>query len=109
MNDVVGDEDHRDALLARLQNDTQDVSRLLDPKRCGRFIKDQHAGTEVDGPGDRKGLALPTGQTADETIAIVDACDPELAHLLDCDLVGPLAVVDVERAPAPCRLCPDEE
>src|ERR1700733_6228442 len=63
----------------------------------------------MDGPGNRKGLTLAPGQAADETIAVVDACDPELAHLPDGGLVGAFAVEDGERTPALCRLRPNEE
>src|SRR5882672_1490932 len=47
MDDVVGDEDDRDALLARLKNDAKDVRRLLDAERSGRLVEDQHAGTKM--------------------------------------------------------------
>ena len=39
MDDVVSDEDDGDALLARLQNDAENVSRLFDAKRRGGLVK----------------------------------------------------------------------
>ena len=109
VDDIVGDEDDRDALLPRLQDDAQNVRRFLDAKRGGRLVEDQHAGAKVDGAGDRKGLTLAAGQAADQAVAIIDARDAELTRLADSDLVGALAVEDSERPPALGRLGADEE
>src|ERR1700674_3583922 len=109
MDDVVGDEDDGDAPLACLQNDTQNVSRLFDPKRGGRLVKDQHAGSKMDGASNCQRLALASRQTADKTISIVDTSYPEVAHRLDGNFIGPLPVQAFERPPALLRLFADEE
>ncbi len=94
VDDVVSDEDDRDALLARLQDDAENVRRLLDAERSGRLVEDQHAGAKMHRSGDRQGLTLTAGQAADEAVAVVDARDPEVPHRLDRDFVGALAVED---------------
>ena len=57
MDDVVGDEDDGDALLARLQNDAQHMRRLFDAERRGRLVEDQYPRAEMDGA--RNGQRLP--------------------------------------------------
>src|SRR5437588_6413247 len=61
VDDIVSDEDDRDTLLARLEDDPEDVSGLLDAERSGRLVEDQHAGAEMNGACDCKGLTLTTG------------------------------------------------
>src|ERR1700722_8095165 len=99
MDDVVGDENYGDAPLACLQNDTQNVSRLFDPKRGGRLVKDQHVGSKMDGASNCQRLAFASRQTADKTISIVDTSYPEVAYRLDGDFIGALAVQAFERPP----------
>ena len=74
MDDVVSDEDDGDALLPRLQNDAENVSRLFDAKRRGGLVKDKHAGSKMDRAGNRQRLTLTSGQTSDEAVAVGDSC-----------------------------------
>jgi hypothetical protein len=93
MDDVVGNEDDRDVLLASLQDYPQDVSRFFDPERSRGLVEDQNGCAKMHGAGDRKGLALPARETADEAVSVFDARDPELSRLFDRDLVGEFAII----------------
>jgi len=97
---IVGDGDDGDALLARLQHDLEDMSRLFDAKRSGWLVQDEYTGAKVHCPRNRKRLSLAAGEAADQTIAVVDARNAQVAHGTDGDLVGALAVVYAERSPA---------
>ena len=77
---VVGDEDHADAALARLEDVLEHDARLLDAERRGRLVEDQHARAEVDRPRDRDRLPLAARERADRLVRVADV-DPHLAQL----------------------------
>ena len=97
MHHLMGDEDHRQAALARFQHDAQHMRRLLDAKCGSRLVEDQDPGTEMHGTRNGQRLALAARQTADQPVAIVDPGDAEFAHRLDRHRVGGAAVIDRER------------
>src|SRR6478752_6147317 len=57
---VVGDEDDAEAGVAGRSRVLEHDTGLLDAEGRGRLVEDEHAGAEVDGPGDRDALALAT-------------------------------------------------
>src|SRR3954454_4331422 len=62
---VVGDEHDPEAGVPGPCGVLQHHAGLLDTQRCGRFVEDEDAGSEVDGPGDRDALALAAREGAD--------------------------------------------
>src|SRR6202044_375069 len=109
VNDLVGDEDDCDAFLARLQDDAEDVRRLLDAERGGRLIENQHARAKVYGARNRQRLAFAAREASNQSVAVVDARNAQLTCLSDRDLVGLRSVENGERSPAFGRLSADEE
>jgi C4-dicarboxylate transporter, DctM subunit len=106
---VVGDEDHRHAFFARLQDDAQHVRGFLHAQGGGGLVQNQHAGAEVHGARNRQRLALATREAAHQAVAIGDAGDAELAHLAHRNFIRGLAVKDLERAPFFGRLGTDKK
>ena len=76
VDDVVGDEDHREPAPSRLKHDSQDVSGLLHAERRGRFVEDKDAGPEMDRASDRKRLPFTPGEPAYQPIAVIDTLMP---------------------------------
>jgi len=97
MDHVVSDENHRNALFARLENDAENMRRLLDAQRRGRLVEDQHAGAEMHGARNRKRLTLAARQAANESISVGDACDPKIADGLNGNVIGAFAIEPFER------------
>src|SRR6476469_11205787 len=59
---VVRDEDDAEAGVPSCRGVLQHHTGLLDAEGRGRLVEDEHAGAEVDGPGDRDALALAAGE-----------------------------------------------
>ncbi len=106
--DVVGDQDHREAVGARLRDVAQHERRLLDAERRGRLVEDQHAGAEIDGAGDREALPLAARKRADRLMRIADM-DADLVHFFAVDGVRRAPVEALPGPPAAHRLAAHEE
>ena len=109
MDLVVGDEDDRDVPAASHPlHGLQHLELLLLPQGGGRFVEDQHARPEEDGPGDGEGLSLPPGHRSDRLLRIGDV-DADLGHLLPGDAVHLRGLQDPEGARPLGDLPPHEE
>src|SRR5690349_5558015 len=105
---VVRDEDDAEARVTCRRGVLQHDAGLLDAEGGGRLVEDEHAGAEVDRPGDGDTLALTAGEVADGLVDVLDD-DAHLAQLLVGDA---LHVADLERGqgcPARDHLGPEEE
>src|SRR5258706_1920549 len=106
--DVVGDEDHPEALVAGRDRVAEHERRLLDAERRGRLVEDQDARTEILGAGDREGLALAAGQGPNQLFGVADV-DADVLHLLAGDRRRLRAVESAERPEPDRRLVAEEE
>src|SRR5690606_29039515 len=96
---VMGDEDDSQVLAACLGDVTEYGRGLLHAEGAGRFVQDQHAGPEVDGPADGDALPFTAGHGSDR-LGWVAHVYAHVGHLLAHDRVGPGHVEATERTPA---------
>ncbi|MDT4852198.1 hypothetical protein FQZ97_864210 [compost metagenome] len=83
----MGDEDDRDAACARLDDELEHVGALLHAQGRRGFVQDQHARTEVDGPGNGQALLFTARHGAHHLPRVAHA-DAHLAELFHRDAFG---------------------
>ena len=86
--DVVGDEQHRDALaLADAADELGDGLLVVEVEAVQRLVEHQHAGPADQGLGEEDALLLAPGQLADRAVLVGRRAD-ELDDLGDAPLLG---------------------
>lgn len=85
----LGDEDHGESPTPGLQDDAQNMCRLLDAERLRGIVDNEHSSAEMNGTGDGERRAFTTRQPADKPVAVIDAGNAERLLAQHPDLAGP--------------------
>ena len=96
---VVADQDHRQAAVAEVPDQLQDLAGLPDAESRRRLVEDDDLAAERRGPGDGDGLALAAGQRLDRLRDLLERPDPQLLEMTS-RLGAHLAVVEHPEEPA---------
>ena len=102
--DVVADQEDADALVLQLADEVADLGGLRRAEGRGRLVHDHDPGVEVDGPRDRDGLALTSGQVPDRRREVGEVRVQAAHHLAGGVLHRPI----VHGPPPRHHLAPEE-